>query len=51
MSEGLAGERLYIERGGEVRYGSKDAIPVGRRVSLRMNETAAAFIGHLLALP
>ncbi len=50
VSERLAGERTYIARGGEVRYGAKDAIPAGRRMSLRLNDTAAEFLGNLLGL-
>jgi hypothetical protein len=46
----LAGERLFVERAGQVRFGSKDAIPEGRRVTLRLNEAAAIFLGSLLGI-
>lgn len=50
VTERLAGERTYAERGGQVRYGAKDAIPAGRRMSLRLNATSASFLGNLLGL-
>ena len=51
VTDRLAGDRLYVQRGGEVRFGGKDAIPAGRRTSLRLNETAAQALGDALRIP
>jgi len=50
VTNGLAGERLFIERGTQVSYGTKDEV-AARRYSLRMNFTAAEFLGNLLGMP
>lgn len=51
LSDGIAGERLYVERGGLVRFGAKDEVPAGRRYSLRLNGVAAGHLGQLLGMP
>ena len=50
VSDGLAGERLFIERGALVSYGTKESL-AARRYSVRINFTAAEFLGNLLGLP
>ena len=50
VTDRLAAERLYVERGGVVRFGAKDTIPAGRRMSLRLNPVAAGTLANLLGL-
>lgn len=51
VAERMAGERMYIQRGGFVRYGAKDAVPAGRRALIQLNGVAAATLGQLLSMP
>lgn len=49
VADGIAGERLYIERGGVVSYGAKDESGQ-RRYTVRLNSVATGFLATLLGL-
>lgn len=49
VTEGMSADRIYVERGGVVRYGTREAAGL-RRHSLRLNSIAAGTLAQLLGI-